>query len=143
VLPSRGALIDTLIALDVSKYVSFRMLDAVSFWKDDLGGAKRVPGSKEEVFKDKTIGLVEKRRLMKFLMWCGGEFEGDEILRGEPASPGVCGSSRLTLATFQGKKSSLCWISWRELFNCPGSSPNPSLSLSPIAPRRGSRLSWL
>lgn len=44
---------------------------------------KRVPGSKEEVFKDKSISLVDKRRLMKFLMFVAGEFEDDEILRGE------------------------------------------------------------
>ena len=44
---------------------------------------KRVPGSKEEVFKDKSIGLVDKRRLMKFLMFVAGEFEDDEILKGE------------------------------------------------------------
>lgn len=85
VLPSRGPLISTLIASDVSKYVSFKLLDSVAIWDlstGDGGGLQRVPGSKEEVFKDKSIGLVDKRRLMKFLMWAGGDFEADDLLKG-------------------------------------------------------------
>ena len=85
VLPSRGELIDTLIKSDVSKYVSFRMLDSVSIWEGDTEGQgrlRRVPGSKEEVFKDKSVSLMEKRRLMKFLMFAGGEFEEDDLLKG-------------------------------------------------------------
>lgn len=92
VLPSRGELIDTLVKSDVSKYVSFRMLDSVSIFDgesaspDEAGTStrlRRVPGSKEEVFKDKSASLMEKRRLMKFLMFAGGDFEQDEVLRGE------------------------------------------------------------
>lgn len=90
-------MIDTLVASDVSKYVSFRMLDSISIWEDKQslglgenedsssstsGRVKRVPGSKEEVFTDKSVNLMEKRRLMKFLMFAGGEFEDDEILKG-------------------------------------------------------------
>lgn len=82
ILPSRGSLISTLIASGVSKYISFRLLESVSVWDESNGGVRRVPGSKEEVFKDKSVGLVEKRRLMKFLMWAVGEFEGDAILVG-------------------------------------------------------------
>ena len=72
------------------------MLDSVSTWNDKNGsgiergqgsfeGAKatRVPGSKEEVFKDKTASLMEKRRLMKFLMFAAGAFEEDPLLEGE------------------------------------------------------------
>lgn len=74
------------------------MLDSVSVWQGSpavstqaenlegsRGSVKRVPGSKEEVFKDKTVGLVDKRRLMKFLMFAAGNFEQDEILQGESA----------------------------------------------------------
>ncbi|ORY24379.1 GDP dissociation inhibitor-domain-containing protein [Naematelia encephala] len=87
VLPSRGPLITTLIASDVSKYVSFRLLDSVSVWDNETGTVRRVPGSKEEVFKDTSVGLVDKRRLMKFLMWAGGEFENDQILQGKESQP--------------------------------------------------------
>lgn len=81
VLPSRGSLISTLIASNVSKYVGFRLLDSVGLWQAGEG-VRKVPGSKEEVFKDKTIGLADKRKLMKFLMWVAGEFEDDPILQG-------------------------------------------------------------
>ena len=81
ILPSRGPLIQTLINSGVSKYVSFRMLDSVSVWQEN--GIRRVPGSKEQVFKDKEISLMEKRRLMKFLMFSAGEFEDDDILKGK------------------------------------------------------------
>jgi RAB protein geranylgeranyltransferase component A len=81
ILPSRGPLIQTLINSGVSKYVSFRMLDSVSVWQEH--GIRRVPGSKEQVFKDKEISLMEKRRLMKFLMFSAGEFEDDPLLKGK------------------------------------------------------------
>lgn len=79
-MPSRGALVSTLISSDVSKYVSFRLLDGVSIWED--GAARRVPGGKEDVFKDKSVSLLDKRRLMKALLFIGGEFEDDELLKG-------------------------------------------------------------
>lgn len=92
VLPSRGSLITTLINSGVSKYVSFRLLDSVSLYEPvqgaeaeagvGTGKVRRVPGSKEQVFKDKQISLMEKRRLMKFLMFAVGEFENDQLLKG-------------------------------------------------------------
>jgi len=80
---SRGELVSTLISSDVSKYVGFRLLDGVSVWNADEAAFKRVPGSKEDVFKDKSISLLDKRRLMKALMFAGGEFETDELMQGE------------------------------------------------------------
>ena len=101
-------MIQTLIDSGVSKYVGFRLLDGVSVWQDDSsstagraseepegprvsgvargkgkGKAVRVPGSKEEVFKDKSVSLVDKRRLMRFLMFVGGDFEADDLYTGE------------------------------------------------------------
>lgn len=67
------------------------MLDSVSVWQNSTDrdgdggegeGIRRVPGSKEQVFKDKEISLMEKRRLMKFLMFSAGEFENDPLLKG-------------------------------------------------------------
>ena len=82
VLPSRGSLITTLINSGVSKYVSFRLLDSVSLYDQVRETVRRVPGSKEQVFKDKEINLMEKRRLMKFLMFAVGDFENDQLLKG-------------------------------------------------------------
>jgi RAB protein geranylgeranyltransferase component A len=84
-LPSRGPLISTLISSGVSKYVSFRILDSVSIWQEQEqggGNVRRVPGSKEQVFKDKEVSLMDKRRLMKFLMFAAGEFEDSDVLKG-------------------------------------------------------------
>lgn len=68
VLPSRGPLIDLLIREDVGKYVNFRLVDSVLIWQEDTRTFRRVPGSKDQVFKDSSLSLLEKRRLMKFLM---------------------------------------------------------------------------
>ncbi|KAJ9125382.1 hypothetical protein QFC22_000342 [Naganishia vaughanmartiniae] len=80
ILPARGDLIDTLIAEDVAKYVSFRLVDGVStYQKPSTGGAggigkwKRVPAGKDQIFKDSSLSLLEKRRLMKFIMFASAE----------------------------------------------------------------------
>ncbi|ORX33686.1 putative rab escort protein [Kockovaella imperatae] len=81
VLPSRGALIETLIASDVSKYVSFKMLDSVIVASS--GGFRRVPGSKEQIFRDQSVSLMEKRKLMRFLMLSAGDHESSELIQGK------------------------------------------------------------
>lgn len=48
---------------------------------------KPVPGSKEDVFKNKQLSLLHKRRLMRFLMFAGGEFEGKPELQGHDETP--------------------------------------------------------
>ncbi|WWC60275.1 uncharacterized protein I303_102843 [Kwoniella dejecticola CBS 10117] len=92
ILPSRGHLIDTLIKSYVSKYVSFRILDQIALYSAEgqvqgEGTFKRVPGSKEEIFKDKSISLIDKRKLMKFLLFATGEFETDDLLKGKESQP--------------------------------------------------------
>lgn len=81
---SRGQLVSTLVSSDVSKYVGFRLLDGTSIWDGDA--AQRVPGSKEDVFRDKSISLPDKRKLMKTLMFAGGDFEDDETVKGTLAA---------------------------------------------------------
>ncbi|GMK58354.1 hypothetical protein CspeluHIS016_0503860 [Cutaneotrichosporon spelunceum] len=84
-MPSRGALIDTLIHSDVAKYIEFKLLNGVHI---AFGSSfERVPGSKEDVFKDKSISLPEKRKLMKALLFAGGEFEDDPLLAGREGEP--------------------------------------------------------
>jgi RAB protein geranylgeranyltransferase component A len=88
-LPSVGPLIDKLIQSDVGKYVTFRILNGVfvanSAASTEVDGTvefKAVPASKEAVFKDKTISLLDKRKLMKFLMMAVGDYESSESLKG-------------------------------------------------------------
>lgn len=46
-----------------------------------------VPGSKEDVFKSKALSLIDKRRLMRFLMFAASEFEGKKELEGKEQTP--------------------------------------------------------
>jgi Rab proteins geranylgeranyltransferase component A len=83
IVPSIGPLIDTLVNSGVSRYVKFKLLDGVGLYAnasnngdkqgsssahEQGGSVKTVPGSKEDVFKSKELGLLQKRKLMKFLM---------------------------------------------------------------------------
>jgi RAB protein geranylgeranyltransferase component A len=83
IVPSIGPLIDALVNSGVSRYVKFKLLDGVGlyasasnsgaeqgdgFSQERFGSVKTVPGSKEDVFKSKELGLLQKRKLMKFLM---------------------------------------------------------------------------
>ncbi|RKP06942.1 GDP dissociation inhibitor-domain-containing protein [Thamnocephalis sphaerospora] len=74
-LAANGELVDLLVASDIGKYLEFRLLEAVYLLSDDQ--LERVPSSKEAVFSSKTLTLVEKRKLMKFLMFAGA-YTGDE-----------------------------------------------------------------
>ncbi|KIM27206.1 hypothetical protein M408DRAFT_9392 [Serendipita vermifera MAFF 305830] len=91
VVPSISPLIDTLIKSGVSRYVKFKLLDGVGLYASipspssseneasdengPIGTVKTVPGSKEDVFKSKELGLLQKRKLMKFLMSTASNLE--------------------------------------------------------------------
>lgn len=81
-VPSIGPIISALVESGVSRYGGFVLLNAVGVVGSD-GLLKRVPSTKEHVFKDREMRLVEKRRLMKFLMFAGGEAEVDDEAAGE------------------------------------------------------------
>ncbi|KAF9535076.1 GDP dissociation inhibitor-domain-containing protein [Crepidotus variabilis] len=88
VLPSVGPLINALVASGVSKYSGFRLVDCVSVYEPS-GRVSSVPGSKEDIFKNKEIGLIEKRRLMRFLTFAAGDFETAKELEGKQEVPFV------------------------------------------------------
>ncbi|KAJ7982823.1 GDP dissociation inhibitor-domain-containing protein [Mycena polygramma] len=85
-IPSTGPLIDALVASGVARYGGFRLVERV-FVYDPSGTVKPVPGSKEDVFKNKEISLLDKRRLMRFLMFAAGEFEDKKELEGHVDTP--------------------------------------------------------
>ncbi|KAF7354753.1 hypothetical protein MSAN_01389400 [Mycena sanguinolenta] len=85
-IPSTGPLIDALVASGVSRYGGFRLIERVCVY-DSSGTVKPVPGSKEDVFKSKEISLLEKRRLMRFLMFAAGDFEDKKELEGHADTP--------------------------------------------------------
>ena len=88
IIPSIGPLIDALISSGVSRYGGFKLLEKVAIYTGP-GSVKPVPGSKEDVFKNKELSLLEKRRLMRFLMFAAGDFEGKKELEGKEDSPFV------------------------------------------------------
>ncbi|KAJ7439847.1 GDP dissociation inhibitor-domain-containing protein [Mycena latifolia] len=85
-IPSTGPLIEALVASGVAKYGGFRLIERVCVYGSS-GTVKPVPGSKEDVFKNKEISLVDKRRLMRFLMFAAGEFEDKKELEGYVDTP--------------------------------------------------------
>ncbi|KAI1788932.1 FAD/NAD(P)-binding domain-containing protein [Ganoderma leucocontextum] len=88
IVPSIGPHIEALIASGVSRYGSFKLLEKVAVY-DRPGLVQSVPGSKEDVFKSKVLSLIDKRRLMRFLMFAAGEFEGKKELEGKEQTPFV------------------------------------------------------
>ena len=79
-IPSVGSFISSLIASGVSRYGGYRLLERVGIYSSN-GGLQNVPGSKEDVFKS-SLSLIEKRRLMRFLVFASGDFEGSKELHG-------------------------------------------------------------
>ncbi|KAH7344118.1 GDP dissociation inhibitor-domain-containing protein [Rhizoctonia solani] len=84
-IPATGPFIAALVNSGVSRYGSFVLPKRVVVRTQE--GFKNVPANKQDVFKDKAIGLVQKRRLIKFLMFATGEFEGSSELNGKETTP--------------------------------------------------------
>ena len=78
VIVSMGPFITSLTDSSVSRYGGFKLLENVSMYAS--GGFKRVPAIREEIFKSKDLSLLDKRKLMKFLMFAGSDFENSEDL---------------------------------------------------------------
>ncbi|TPX30139.1 hypothetical protein SmJEL517_g06229 [Synchytrium microbalum] len=62
---ARGDMVELLISSGASRYVEFKALEGVYMCSPN--GIDRVPGSKEDVFADNSVSLIEKRRLMRFM----------------------------------------------------------------------------
>jgi RAB protein geranylgeranyltransferase component A len=74
---ARGPLTDLLVRSGVANYVEYKPLDGAFVVAAAAGGARgsspwrlrRVPASKADIFGDADLSLLEKRRLMKFLLF--------------------------------------------------------------------------
>ncbi|KAG8951980.1 Rab proteins geranylgeranyltransferase component A [Tulasnella sp. 424] len=89
-VPASGPIITSLIASGVSRYGGFCLLNAVAICSplddkrpEDEWEIKRVPSSKEDVFKDRSMSLLDKRKLMKFLMFAASDAENPPELEGQ------------------------------------------------------------
>jgi RAB protein geranylgeranyltransferase component A len=64
----RGSLVELLISSDVAKYCEFRSVTRVLTY---IGGKlEQVPCSRADVFASHSVGVIEKRMLMKLLTFC-------------------------------------------------------------------------
>lgn len=79
-VPAVSPFVEALVRSGVAKYTGFKLLDAVAIYSQD--GFKRTAAAKEEIFNDPTLSLVDKRKLMKFLMFAAGDFESSNLIKG-------------------------------------------------------------
>lgn len=66
---STGPLIEALVRTNAGHYLDFRPLDAL-YQYFGSAGVQRVPASRSDVFQNRFVSAIEKRRLMRFIHWC-------------------------------------------------------------------------
>ncbi len=75
-LASSGPALDALVRSNVAAYATFRLLEETVIAASPAASPspssssielRHVPSSKEDIFKDRSLSLLEKRKLMKFL----------------------------------------------------------------------------
>ena len=86
IIPSVGLLISALIDSGVSKYGGFKLLEKVALYSSP-GRVKTVPNAKEDIFNNRHISLIDKRRLMRFFTFVSGDFEDKAELYGKESAP--------------------------------------------------------
>ncbi|KAI9304014.1 GDP dissociation inhibitor-domain-containing protein [Cunninghamella echinulata] len=80
ILPSRGDLVEILIKSGVGRYMEFKSVDDMFIFDVDTQKLEKVPGSKEDIFVNKSISLIDKRKLMKFLTFTMNEEKDADII---------------------------------------------------------------
>ncbi|CAO3648465.1 unnamed protein product [Cunninghamella echinulata] len=80
ILPSRGDLVEILIKSGVGRYMEFKSVDDMFIFNVDTQKLEKVPGSKEDIFVNKSISLIDKRKLMKFLTFTMNEEKDADII---------------------------------------------------------------
>lgn len=76
IYPSIGPFISSLVRSGVAKYSAFRLIDTVALY--DNGTLKPAAATKEDIFKDKSLSLIEKRRVMKFVMAANADSDAQD-----------------------------------------------------------------
>ncbi|KAG8194753.1 hypothetical protein JTE90_026397 [Oedothorax gibbosus] len=68
ILFSRGSLVELLISSNIARYAEFQCITRVLTYIS--GHIEQVPCSRADVFSTRSVSVVEKRMLMKFLTFC-------------------------------------------------------------------------
>ncbi|XWS58836.1 hypothetical protein CRYUN_Cryun08bG0068100 [Craigia yunnanensis] len=72
--------IDLMLKSGASQYLEFKSIDA-TFLGDDKGNLWSVPDSRAAIFKDKSLGLMEKNQLMRFFKLVQGHLAGEQGIK--------------------------------------------------------------
>ncbi len=77
---SRGPMVELLISSNIARYTEFKSVSRVlTVVKDGTGSRlEHVPSSRADVFATRSVSVVEKRILMKFLTLCASASEEDD-----------------------------------------------------------------
>ena len=87
--------VDTLVRSGVAKYAGFKLLDGIAIYAPESAAGEagssgghliRTAATKEDIFNDKTLSLLDKRKLVNFIKFATSEFESSERVRGEQPS---------------------------------------------------------
>ncbi|KAI8890774.1 rab protein geranylgeranyltransferase component A [Backusella circina FSU 941] len=81
-LGTRDDLVETLIRSGVGRYLEFKNVENIYVFDDDSNMMEKVPSSKEDIFTNKAVSLIEKRKLMKFLTFSMDYENAPEVLEG-------------------------------------------------------------
>ncbi|KAG8732919.1 Rab proteins geranylgeranyltransferase component A [Ceratobasidium sp. 414] len=87
-IPATGPFVAALVNSGVARYGGFVLPKRVAVSAAGGNSFKSVPASKQDVFRDRDVSLVQKRRLIKFLMFASGDFEGSTELN-DPTLPAL------------------------------------------------------
>ncbi|XP_073121851.1 rab escort protein 1 isoform X2 [Henckelia pumila] len=95
------SMIDLILKTGINQYMEFKSVDA-SFVSDVDGGLLNVPDSRSAIFKDRSLSITEKNRLMKFFKLVQAHFseesEEDRIPEEDLESPFVEFLSKIGLS---------------------------------------------
>ncbi|KAE8685955.1 myb family transcription factor family protein [Hibiscus syriacus] len=72
--------IELILNNGANQYMEFKSIDA-TFVGDNKGNLLNVPDSRASIFKDKSLGLMEKNLLMRFFKLVQGHLAGEEDLK--------------------------------------------------------------
>ncbi|CAL1370115.1 unnamed protein product [Linum trigynum] len=87
--------IDLMLKSEASQYVEFKSIDA-SFIGDGDGALLAVPDSRAAIFKDKSLSLIQKNQLMRFLKLVEGHLRATAASVGTDVNQSEKGEERET-----------------------------------------------
>lgn len=102
--------VDALVKSGVAKYSGFKLLDAVAI-HDGRGAFRRTAATKEDIFNDKSLSLIEKRKLVNFIKFAtAGDIDQSVQLTGQRSFPT---NAHRAQAKSQDKKTLHLRTSWK------------------------------